>query len=67
MVSLIAGLVVMAVTVAAFIAMMPRHGKMHRFVGTELEAYVGVAFCSAVALGFTLILSGAINLAGGVQ
>jgi len=63
--SLLAGLVVLAVTVAVFIFMMPRHGKMHRFVGTELEAYVGVAFCSAVALSFTLILSGTINLAGG--
>ena len=65
MIVLISGLVVMAATVAAFIYMMPRHGKMHRFVGTELEAYVGVAFCSAVALGCTMILSGAINFATG--
>jgi hypothetical protein len=37
---------------------------MHRFVGTELEPYVGVFFCSAIALSFTLILSSIIDMAG---
>jgi hypothetical protein len=41
---------------------LPRGGKTHRFVGTELEPYVAVAFCAAVALGFTLMLSGIIAL-----
>jgi hypothetical protein len=34
---------------------------MHRFVGTELEPYVGVAFCAAFALSFTMILSGILD------
>ena len=34
-------------TVAVFIAFLPRGGKMYRFVDTEWEPYVGVAFCSA--------------------
>jgi hypothetical protein len=29
---------------------LPRGGKTHRFVGTELEPYIAVAFCAAVAL-----------------
>jgi hypothetical protein len=43
---------------------LPRDGKLHRFVDTEWEPYVGVAFCSAVALGLTLMLSGVLNLLG---
>jgi len=37
---------------------------MHRFVGTEWEPYIGVAFCSAVALGFTMLLAGILNTLG---
>jgi hypothetical protein len=44
--------------------MLPRDGKYHRFVGTELEPYVGVAFTAGVAVGFTLMLSGAIDVWG---
>jgi len=65
MLSLIGGLVIFVVTAIVFWHCLPRDGKTHRFVGTELEPYVGVAFCSAVALSLTMMLSGAINLWGG--
>jgi hypothetical protein len=42
--------------------MLPRGGKCHRFVGTELESFIGVAFTAAVALSLTMMLSGAISL-----
>ena len=61
---LLSGLVVMVVTAVLFAWMLPRGGKKHRFVGTELESYVAVAFCSAVALSLTMILSGTLNLVG---
>jgi hypothetical protein len=62
---LISGVVVFALTAIVFWYCLPRDGKLHRLVDTEWEPYVGVAFCSAVALGFTMMLSGVINLAGG--
>ena len=65
MVNLAIGIVILAVTAVAFWYCLPRGGRLHRFVDTELEPYVGVAFCSAVALGLTMMLSGAINIAGG--
>ena len=65
MLQLVAGIAVFVVTAIVFWYCLPRGGKLHRFVDTEFEPYVGVAFCSAVALGLTMILSGAINLAGG--
>jgi hypothetical protein len=61
---LLIGLAVMLVTVVTFAWMMPRGGKKHRFVGTELESYVAVAFCSAIALSLTMILSGTLELLG---
>jgi hypothetical protein len=61
---LLSGLGVIAVTAVLFAWMLPRGGKRHRFVGTELESYVAVAFCSAVALSLTMILSGALELLG---
>ncbi len=60
----VGGIVVLVVTVVVFIAMLPRGGKTHRFVDTEWEPYVGVAFCSATALGVTMMLSGVLNMIG---
>jgi hypothetical protein len=60
---MLAGIVVMMLTAIALWMLLPRGGKKHRFVGTEWEPYVGVALTSAVALGCTMILSGAINFA----
>jgi hypothetical protein len=65
MYSLITGAVVFVVTALAFWYFLPRGGRTHRFVGTELEPYVAVAFCAAVALACTMMLSGALSLASG--
>ncbi len=65
MINLLAGIVIFVVTAIVFWYCLPRDGKMHRFVGTELEPYVGVAFCSAVALSLTMLLSGVLTLLGG--
>jgi hypothetical protein len=64
MLLLISGVIVFVLTAIVFWYCLPRDGKLHRFVDTEWEPYVGVAFCSAVALGATMILSGVLNLAG---
>jgi hypothetical protein len=64
MVLLMSGVVVFVLTAIVFWYCLPRDGKLHRFVDTEWEPYVGVAFCSAVALGFTMMLSGVLNLVG---
>ncbi len=60
----IGGFLVLIATGVVFWGFMPRGGKTHRFVGTEWEPYVGVAFCSAVALGLTLMLAGVLSMAG---
>lgn len=59
-----AGISVLVLAVAVFIAMLPRGGKRHRFVETEWEPYIGVAFCAATALGVTMTLSGVLALLG---
>ena len=61
---LIAGIVVFAITAALFVYCLPRDGKTHRFVGTEYEPYVAVAFTAGVALGFTAILSAILDMIG---
>jgi hypothetical protein len=58
---LIAGAAVLIVTVLAFLALMPRGGRLHRFVDTELEPYIAVALTALIALAFTLLLSGTLN------
>ena len=65
MYSLIVGATVFVLTAITFWYCLPRGGKTHRFVGTELEPYIGVAFCAAIALACTMMLSGAINVASG--
>ena len=62
--SLIGGVIIIVLTALAFWYCLPRDGKRHRLVETEWEPYVGVAFCSAVALSFTMMLSGVFSLAG---
>jgi len=61
---LASGVVVFVVTAIAFWYCLPRDGKLHRLVDTEWEPYVGVAFCAAVALSCTMMLSGTLNLLG---
>jgi hypothetical protein len=55
------GVIVLALGGILFWYMLPRGGKRHRFVETEFEPYIGVAFTSAAAVGATLMLSGAID------
>ncbi|HEV2000008.1 MAG TPA: hypothetical protein VGQ97_05930 [Xanthobacteraceae bacterium] len=64
MILLSSGIAVMVVTAIMFWSFLPRGGERHRFVDTEFEPYIGVAFTSAVALGLTMLLAGAINLLG---
>ncbi len=64
MVSLLGGVVVFVITAIIFWMCLPRGGVTHRLVGTEWEPYVGVAFCSAVALSLTMALSGVLNMIG---
>jgi len=54
---LLSGAAVLLVTAIVFWSCLPRGGKMHRFVGTEMEPYVAVGICAGVALGFCMILS----------
>jgi hypothetical protein len=61
---LITGVVVLTVTIVTFLALLPRDGRRHRFVDTEFEPYISVAICAGVALGFSMALSGIINLFG---
>ncbi len=56
-----AGLIVWLITAALLWYCLPRGGKTHRFVGTEFEPYVAVAFVTAIAVGFCLIFSGVVN------
>ena len=57
MVLVAGGGIVLAVTSALFWFCLPRGGKTHRFVETELEPYVGVAFCAGFALAFIAFTS----------
>ncbi len=57
-----AGILAITITGALFWRSLPAGGKYHRFVGTELEPYTALFFTAGVALSFTLLLSGAINL-----
>jgi hypothetical protein len=67
MLLLVSGIATFAVTAALFWYCLPRDGKMHRFVGTELEPYIAVAFCSGLALSFTMILSAVLDMIGTMQ
>ena len=64
MLTIIAGALVFAITVIIFWYCLPRGGETHRFVGTEWEPYIGVAFTSAIALSFTMVLAGVIDVLG---
>ena len=58
---MLGGVAVLAATIAAFWALLPRGEQRHRFVETEFEPYVAVALTAMVALSFTLLLAGALN------
>ena len=54
----IIGLIALGLTVALFWLLLPRGGRTHRFVGTELRPYVAVLLTGMVALSFTMIVAG---------
>lgn len=62
---LILGALVLLTTVGVFLYCLPRGGKLHRFVGTEFEPYVGVVIVTGLAISFALGLSGIIALVEG--
>jgi hypothetical protein len=62
MILLISGVIVLVITAAVFWALLPRGGQFHRGVDTAWEPYISVAICSGVALSFTMVLSGILNL-----
>ena len=62
---LVSGAIIFAVGAALFWYCLPRGGKTHRFVGTELEPYIAVAFCAGVALSLTMMLSGVLAMMEG--
>ena len=61
---LLGGVAVLIVTILAFVVLLPRGGRLHRFVDTELEPYIAVALTALVALAFTLLLSGTLTYLG---
>ncbi len=64
MLLVIIGLSVLILALLTFLALLPRGGRLHRWANTEVEPYISVAICAGVALGFTMMLSGVINLLG---
>jgi hypothetical protein len=64
MVLLIIGVFLLAITAVVFWMCLPRNGVPHRLVGTAWEPYIAVAFCAAVALSVSMMLSGALALVG---
>jgi hypothetical protein len=64
MILLLIGAVVLVGTGAAFLRCLPRDGDIYRFANTEWEPCVGVAFTSGIALGCSMLLSGAFNVLG---
>ena len=54
----VVGLLVLIITAGVFAWCLPRHGKTHRFVGTEFEPYVAVGIVAGVAFGACMIFSG---------
>ena len=61
---LVAGIVALVAALGLFFVLLPRGGRVHRFVDTELEPYVAVAITALLALAFTLLLSGAMTAIG---
>jgi hypothetical protein len=47
--------------VILFIALLPRGGRPHRYVGMELESYVAVLLTAPLALSLTMMLSGVLQ------
>jgi hypothetical protein len=64
MLLMVSGILVFLVTVGIFWSLLPRGGKRHRWVDTELEPYISIVICAGIALSFTMTLSGVLDLIG---
>lgn len=61
--TLIFGLVLIALAAGAFVYSLPRGGRTARFVGTKWEGYAVVVLIGAVGIGIIMAITGAIQLA----
>jgi hypothetical protein len=59
---LIAGIVLVLLSLGAFVHSLPRHGKTARFVGTEWEGYVVVMMIGVLGIGVVLVIHSAAAL-----
>jgi hypothetical protein len=64
MLTVASGTAAFLITSTIFWLSLPSGERTHRFVGTELEPYVAVAFCGGFALSFSMILSGVLGMLG---
>ena len=62
MFTIIIGIILFVVAVAAFYYSLPREGKVARFVGTQSEGYVVVVMLAAGAMGTILAVSGLLKM-----
>ncbi len=60
--TLIFGIVLVALAVFAFVSSLPRGGKLARFVGTAWEGYAVVLMIVVLGMGAILAISGATEL-----
>lgn len=58
MLTLVSGIVLVALTGGAFVYSLPRRGKSAWFVGSELEGYVVVAMIGSFGIGLMLVMAG---------
>ena len=58
---IIGGAAVLLGSILVLVMCLPKAGKRHRLVETELEPYVAVAIVAGIALAFAMILSGVLD------
>ena len=61
--TLLAGVVLMGLSIAAFMYSLPRGGRTAPFVGTEWEGYAVTTIIGTLAIGAILSIVGVIALA----
>jgi hypothetical protein len=58
MLTLVSGIVLVALAGGAFVYSLPRRGKSAWFVGSELEGYAVVAMIGGLGMGLILVMAG---------
>jgi len=56
------GLALVAISVGAFWASLPRNDKTAKFVGTEWEGYIVAGFVGLLGIGAVMAISGLVQL-----